>query len=382
MANIGALITRIDLKLRSIHNESSLVAKASTTVIKQDPLLSEYLELSGTNGIINAIEYMALDGLAQHFNLYEDNRERQQLLAVMGDELNQSSDSEILASVQIIQYTYPSIYNISQEQITLTKKRAISKITGLNPPLQPDTSSIIDRFSEKLPYNVPNSSIQVNPPALNEFQTKLIMMAGSITIAVLFGALLANSFSKPSSLPIANQSTNQVNSPASTSTHVVSQSNSQPNISAQQTSTPVTNTSNITRELAVETVRKWLAYKRVIFAPPYNTQTASELLTGKAYRNNIDKSSETCNSSDGEGCLSSVDWLRKYSGEYSFGVQKVDSIDRFEASGDNASIFVTITEYRTLHQRGSSKPSGGINRARYDLKYENGIVKLEDYKII
>jgi hypothetical protein len=382
MANIGVLITRIDLKLRSIHNESSLVAKASTTVIKQDPLLSEYLDLSGTKGIINAIEYMALDGLAQHFNLYEDSRERQQLLAVMGDELNQSSDSEILASVQIIQYTYPSIYKISQEQITLTQKRAISKITGLNVSPSPTIPVVIDRSPEKLPDNVQDSSIQVNPPVLNEFQTKLIMMAGSITIAVLFGALLANSFSKPSSVPIANQSTNQVNLPASTSTPVVSQSNSQPNISVQQTPTLVTNTSNINRELAVETVRKWLAYKRVIFAPPYNTQAASELLTGKAYRNNIDKSSETCNSSDGEGCLSSVDWLRKYGGEYSFGVQKVESIDRFEASGDNASIFVTITEYRTLHQRGSSKPSGGINRARYDLKYENGVVKLEDYKIL
>ena len=118
-----------------------------------------------------------------------------------------------------------------------------------------------------------------------------------------------------------------------------------------------------------------------MFAPPFDKSQGSNILTGRAYINNIDRSSEPCNSSDGEGCLSSVDWLQRYNAQYSFGVQRVDSIDRFEVSGDNASIFVTVTEYRTLHQNGKSKSSGGTKQARYDIKYENGRVKISDYKV-
>jgi serine/threonine protein kinase len=144
---------------------------------------------------------------------------------------------------------------------------------------------------------------------------------------------------------------------------------------------PVNNNSTISREAAINTIQQWLQYKRVLFAPPYNKQASADLLTGKAYRNNIDRSAEPCNSVDSGDCLSSVDWLQRYNAQYSFGVQRIDKIDKFEASGDTGTIFVTVTEYRTLHKSsGKSTPSGGTSQVRYDLQFENGKVKITDYK--
>jgi serine/threonine protein kinase, bacterial len=141
------------------------------------------------------------------------------------------------------------------------------------------------------------------------------------------------------------------------------------------------NNSTISREAAINTIQQWLQYKRVLFAPPYNKQLSADLLTGKAYRNNIDRSAEPCNNVDSGDCLSSVDWLQRYNAQYSFGVQRIDSIDKFEASGDTGTIFVTVTEYRTLHKSsGKSTPSGGTSQVRYDLQFDNGKVKITDYK--
>ncbi len=133
MSQTELLITRIDRRLRSIHHELSLVARTGrTTNLAQEPLLSEYIKLTDTDGIIPAIQYIALDGLATHFNLYEDDRDRQQILAAQADELTQSQGSEILASLEIIYYTCPVIANICQTQLILTKERTIRSITGLN----------------------------------------------------------------------------------------------------------------------------------------------------------------------------------------------------------------------------------------------------------
>jgi serine/threonine protein kinase, bacterial len=143
------------------------------------------------------------------------------------------------------------------------------------------------------------------------------------------------------------------------------------------------NKSAISREAAAQVLNQWLMYKRVLLAPPYDKQQGANILYGKAYRDNIDKSSESCSGRDPDDCLSSVDWLMKYNAQYSFGVQRVDSIDRFEANGDTGTIFATITEFRTLHKTGGRvTPSGGTKQARYDLKYDNGKVKISDYKVL
>jgi serine/threonine protein kinase len=153
--------------------------------------------------------------------------------------------------------------------------------------------------------------------------------------------------------------------------------------SPSATVAPPANSSSITKEAATTLLSQWLSYKRVLMAPPYDKSQGANILTGKAYRDNIDKSSESCGGGDPDDCLSSADWLKKYNAQYSFGVQRVDSIDRFETSGDTGTIFATITEFRTLHKSGGRvTPSGGTKQARYDLKFDNGKVKISDYKVL
>jgi hypothetical protein len=377
MANVDLLITKLDQKLRALHQEQSLVTKTGKTGLLQQPLLPEYIRLTTTDGILPGIQLMVVDALSKNFNLYEDNREPQQILAAKADELDDSKDSDILASIQIIQDIYPSIYSLAQDQLILTRDRAISKITGV--VLTPVSTPAPPPQATSLPITqVAPPPVTVTPPQAKS-GSGLVMGLG-IACAVLFGAVVSSTLNKsPNSSPLV---ANNTQAPTSTSAPIT-QANSQTSTpSPAQTPIPLpAPASSISRDAAVEVVKQWIQYKRVLFAPPFDKSQGSNILTGRAYINNIDRSSEPCNSSDREGCLSSVDWLQRYNGQYSFGAQRVDSIDRFEASGDNASIFVTITEYRTLHQNGKSKSSGGTKQARYDLKYENGRVKISDYKV-
>jgi serine/threonine protein kinase len=164
-------------------------------------------------------------------------------------------------------------------------------------------------------------------------------------------------------------------------------SNSSPAPSTSSSPAPETGlpspASQITKESASSTVQQWLAAKRTMFAPPYDRALGAKILAEKAYQDNVDKSgASTCNKSDPDSCLSSMDWLRTNNAQYTYGVQKLDSVGDFQANGDRASIFVTTTEYRTLHQGSKSTSSGGIDRVRYDLKYESGTVKITDYKVL
>jgi ARC6-like, IMS domain len=372
MANVDLLIPKLDQKLRSLHQEQTLITKTGRTGLLVQPLLPEFIRLTTTDGIIPGIELMVVDALSHHFNLYEDDRERQQILAAKADELNDSKDSDILASIQIIQDIYPSVYSLAQDQLILTRDRAISKITGVMPTpvdrtLAPPAQSTLPPVTQ-----LPQQSVIITPP---QSKSGLVMGLG-ITCAVLFGAVVSNSFNKsPNPNPPVTSNNTQTTAPST-------QANSQTDTSPAQAPSPLqAPASSISRDAAAEVVKQWIQYKRVLFAPPFDKSQGSNILTGRAYINNIDRSSEPCNSSDREGCLSSVDWLKTYNGQYSFGVQRMDSIDRFEASGDSASIFVTVTEYRTLHQNGTSKSSGGTKQARYDLKYESGRVKISDYKV-
>lgn len=111
MANVDLLISKLDKRLKSLAQEQSIVARTSKTGILEPPLLSEYLRLATTDGTIPGVDLIALDALSNHFNLYEDDRERQQILAARADELNDSNDSDILASIQTIHNIYPSIYS-------------------------------------------------------------------------------------------------------------------------------------------------------------------------------------------------------------------------------------------------------------------------------
>jgi serine/threonine protein kinase len=239
----------------------------------------------------------------------------------------------------------------------------------------------VPRNYQEQVYTPPAQQYPSNNQAGNNPQTNpmILAMAGVIVGGGLIvgGLVLGSNLRKDSSTistPTPTPISLNTPSPISTSIPI-------PSPSPTPTPSPINNPSTISREAAVNTIQQWLQYKRTLFAPPYDKQASADLLTGKAYRNNINRSGEPCNSSDPDDCLSSVDWLQRYSAQYSFGVQRIDTIDKFEASGDSGSIFVTVTEYRTLHKTGGRKiSSGGTSQVRYDLQFDNGKVKISDYK--
>jgi hypothetical protein len=115
MANIDLLISKLDHRLRSLHQEQSLVVKAGSL---EQGCTSEYIQMTKTGGITPGIEFIILDSLSNHFNLYEDDLEHQQVLAAMTGELKNTARHNILASTKIIQNNYPSIYLLTQESLT------------------------------------------------------------------------------------------------------------------------------------------------------------------------------------------------------------------------------------------------------------------------
>lgn len=134
--------------------------------------------------------------------------------------------------------------------------------------------------------------------------------------------------------------------------------------------------SPISRDAALAVIEKYIKAKSQLFAPPYNKDLGSELLTGKMYRDKIDKGNSECN--DPDNCLSSIDWLIKYDGQYSYENQLIDSINSFESNGDTATLTLTMTESRTLHQSGKKTRSGETSQSTFDLIFENGSIKISD----
>jgi ARC6-like, IMS domain len=171
-----------------------------------------------------------------------------------------------------------------------------------------------------------------------------------------------------------NSSTNSNNSSSSNS----SSSNSQ----------PPQNTNNlISQDAAVATVSSWIKAKGEIFSPPYQTDKGRQLLTGSAFERNIQKSADpdSCIASgkSEDDCLSSVQWLVRNNAYWTYGVQRIDGVKRFEQSGDKATLVVGVTEQRTLfNSKGNvDKTQSGLftSTVTYDLVIENGQVKISHY---
>jgi serine/threonine protein kinase len=143
----------------------------------------------------------------------------------------------------------------------------------------------------------------------------------------------------------------------------------------------------ISQVAAEQTIRNWISAKREIFGPDHRSELGAQLLTGKAYRDNISRTDnpDACLASGAneDDCLSSVDWLVRNNAYYIYGVQKVEDIKDFSSSGDNATIEAAITEERTLYKNGKldrANTAFSTTVVRYSLQYDDGAVKIADYK--
>lgn len=139
-----------------------------------------------------------------------------------------------------------------------------------------------------------------------------------------------------------------------------------------QPSVASTSTESISQEQAVNLVTQWLQAKSQILAPPFDQQLVAKLTTGELYQD----------LTQANGVIA---WLKNNQAYYRFGVQKLEAVNKFAASGNKATLEVNVTEERTLYQNGKIEPNQTdfqTRLMRYTLESQSGQWKITDYKTV
>jgi ARC6-like, IMS domain len=124
---------------------------------------------------------------------------------------------------------------------------------------------------------------------------------------------------------------------------------------------------NITLGQASDLISKWLDAKPRIFAAPFDRQLLARMTTGILYADTG----------------KAIDYLTTSNSHYRYGVQKIESVERFAASGNKATIEVKITEDATLYRNGKVDSSTfNTKLVRYSLEYWDGIWKIADSQVM
>nr|WP_290227335.1 ARC6/PARC6 family protein [Trichocoleus desertorum] len=128
----------------------------------------------------------------------------------------------------------------------------------------------------------------------------------------------------------------------------------------------------LSQNQAVGLITEWLAAKSRIFAPPFDRQPVQQFTTGELYGSLV--------RDDG-----AIAWLKDNEAYYRFGVQKVESVERFVADQNKATVELKITEDRTLYRDGKVDPTQTdfqTRLVRYSLESIDGAWKIADYKTV
>ncbi|AMA10802.1 protein kinase domain-containing protein [Picosynechococcus sp. PCC 73109] len=129
---------------------------------------------------------------------------------------------------------------------------------------------------------------------------------------------------------------------------------------------------------AANVVVDWLNCKQDLFDYPYNRGCGTQILTGKAFNDNIRRS---------DGQQSSVEWLESNGAYYAFANQVLEEVRNLQVvDGQQAIADVVVTEQRTLYNANGNidrNASGYDQRlVRYNLRRVNGAWKIADYNTL
>ena len=262
------------------------------------------------------------------------------------------------------------------------------------PPQQPSTVPNYQAGVQQANHHYQPTPTQPPQKSLGTWQQAVIIggVIGSILVGGWWVMGQMGQSGNPQANDIIEPATSSLPTPTFTPKTISPGNNSSTNSSSNQDSssnTPLATTINnlISQDAAVNTVSSWIKAKGEIFAPPYNTDKGRQFLTGPAYERNIEKTAdpESCIASgtNPDDCLSSVQWLVRNNSYWTYGVQRIDSVNRFEPSGNRATLLVKVTENRNLfNSKGNiDKTQSGIftSTVSYDLVYEDGEVKIYNY---
>lgn len=115
-------------------------------------------------------------------------------------------------------------------------------------------------------------------------------------------------------------------------------------------------------------VERWLTVKSQIFAPPFDTDLADQVVAAGPLWSDITKTG------------GSIDWLKNNDSYYSYSTIKVNRVIGFVPSPSMPAIVVSVTEDSILHSPMGSKVSASTGNWIYTLKEENGTWKIWDYR--
>ena len=115
-------------------------------------------------------------------------------------------------------------------------------------------------------------------------------------------------------------------------------------------------------------VEEWLSVKSQIFAPPFNTELADQVVASGPLWTDLTKS-------DG-----SIQWLRNNNSYYSYSTIRVNRVISYLPSPSMPSIVVSVTEMSTLHSPKGNEASTNTKDWIYTLKEEGGRWKIWDYR--
>ena len=131
---------------------------------------------------------------------------------------------------------------------------------------------------------------------------------------------------------------------------------------------PAAQPSGLTQEQARGIVEQWLTVKSQIFAPPFNTDLADQVVAAGPLWTDLTKP-------DG-----SIQWLKNNNSYYSYSTIKVNRVIRYMPSPSMPSIVVSVTEVSVLHSPKGSETSSSTKDWIYTLKEESGRWKIWDYR--
>ena len=131
---------------------------------------------------------------------------------------------------------------------------------------------------------------------------------------------------------------------------------------------PAAQPSGLTQEQARGIVEQWLTVKSQIFAPPFNTDLADQVVAAGPLWTDLTKP-------DG-----SIQWLKNNNSYYTYSTIKVNRVIRYMPSPSMPSIVVSVTEVSVLHSPKGRETSPSTRDWIYTLKEESGRWKIWDYR--
>jgi hypothetical protein len=368
------LIIRLETKIDELCRDRSITQKivnSNSSLLALDTAFEEYILLKQDVIIPLGIRYLAISCIATHYQLYQDNREISQLKDITGQAINMPTHAEVFCAIQVIKSKYCQIYDCDRREFDrverLTKEMSRASILSIGKDVK---KSIL--FTDEEVKSI-----------IHEERTRIFRLLSVMISMLLVGGgigLSVGTRQQPQSVSTnIRQPSTQIPSPSNLAPVVITTPPS-PVATVMPKPSPVpviTPEPQISQDEAISLIQKWLEAKKTLFAPPFNRESAASLMTGKAYTDKIKGVSSNGTQT------SASEWLEKNHYYRSYGLQRIDGIEKFEVSGSNAIIDVRMTEHSNLYNAKGQlqKLKSGLYSKiiRYILVKEDETIKISDY---